>query len=312
MRNYLYISFGSQLIHRQNLHSILSLIYHESCPTDYKIFIFTDNKSFYRHYIKKTNIIYLDLTQRIINEFRGKYDYLFRIKIMSILHVLEISKGKLLYLDGDTFFKKSPLPIFNSISKNNTFMYQKEGKLGNELIKNWQCIREFIPNYQFEDLNKNIFQIKSSDFMWNAGIIAISFEDKELVSEVLNATDQYCSFVGENKYHQDQLMFSYFFQNRSNLQESKEYIHHYCYFNEKDNMNIILKKFYTNKKSKIPFTDLLNEVYSLTQKDIPNDVIPPNIFKQVLNFMTRIKTSFRLRFNRLKNDKKLFSFFENL
>ena len=217
-----------------------------------------------------------------------------------------------MYLDGDTFFKKSPLPIFESLNEGTTHMYQKEGELGDEKIKNWQCIRELISKNEFQDLNNRIFQIKATNSMWNAGVIGVSYKDIKIVKEVLNGTDQYCSLAQENKYHQDQLMFSYLFQTRTNLIESKEYIHHYCYFNEKDNMNIILKKFYRNKKSQLSFKKLLKEVYLLTQKDIPNDVIPPNYFKQILNLTTRIRTSFRLRFNRLKNDKKLFSFFNNL
>ena len=84
MRNYLYISFGNDLIHRQNLHSILSLIYHESNVEEYKIFIFTDKEHFYNRLINQKNIIYLNLTKEIIHEFKGKYNYLFRIKIMWI------------------------------------------------------------------------------------------------------------------------------------------------------------------------------------------------------------------------------------
>jgi len=190
-------------------------------------------------------------------------------------------------------------------------MYIQEGILMDKKFYNWECIRLFIQSNSFMNLNRDSFQIQLNHYMWNAGVIGVSYENINLVKEILFATDQYCAKVKENKYHQDQLMFSYFFQTQTHLHTAKDYIHHYCYNYEKENFNIILKSFFKeNKHTKLQ--EAINNAYALTLNPIPNTPIPPNALNHLIYLLKRIQTSILLRIQKVLKTKKISTFFNKI
>jgi len=306
----LYISFSNITIHYQNLFSILSCLYYiKNSKEIEEIIVFTDNKSFFEKWLFNFTIVkYYDLSPNKIIEWKGKYKYVFRIKIKAIEYVLLNNYTKILYLDGDTFFKDNPTKLFEKISKGNTIMYKKESNFGDENNKNWDCIRTHINANRF-NIDNHTFNISLSHYMWNAGVIGIDFNDSSLIKKVLDLTDQYCSQVNLNKYHQDQVMFSYVFQTYSLIEPAEGIIFHYCYGYHKENFNLILKRFFNKEFKNLNYQKLLERVHEISLQEIPNKPVS-NIYKEMISFLNKRIIGLNMAFDRVWKTKKIISFFE--
>jgi len=306
----IFISFGNFVIHRQNLFSILSAVYYiKNNNENLKILIYTDNQYFFRPWLDHYSFIdYYVLDSNVITNWKGQYNYVFRVKIKSIEHSLENLNSKTLYLDGDTFFKESPSLLFPKIRYNNTLMYLKEGSFLDANFKNWECIQQHMRTHQF-NLENNVFNFPLEQDMWNAGVIGIDYTNKQLIDLVLNLTDQYCSQNPLNIYHQDQVMFSYVFQNNTVLQSTDDVIFHYCYGTCKEHMNNILLRFF-KQVEKYSFDEILTEVHKLTQKTVPDGAISQPLLKTIIIFLQKRKIGLSMAIARVKKTKKLSAFFQ--
>jgi len=308
--NLIFISFGNLKIHCQNLFSVLSAIfYYKKEENKFGISIYTDNPAFFKKWLLSYDFVnYCLINNDLLTTWKGEYNYIFRVKIKAIEHSVENLKGKILYLDGDTFFTDSPEKIFNKIEPGHTVMYTKEGCFCDPDFKNWECIRQHMKNNKFTSEN-NTFIFPLEQHMWNAGVIGINYTDKLLLDLVLDLTDQYCSQVSSNAYHQDQVMFSYIFQNKSMLHSAEQSVFHYCYGTRKAHMFKILKDFFRKNIMSEP-DRLLQEVYKISKTPVPDGPITKSLYDRVILFVTKRRFGFFLAIDRVRKSKNLLSFFD--
>jgi hypothetical protein len=306
----IYISFGNPKIHVQNLFSILSTIpYYKSEEKTFSILIYTDNPAFFKKWLYPYDFInYHPINHDLLTQWKGPYNYIFRVKIKAIENSLENLKGKILYLDGDTFFINSPVKIFDKIGHGHTMMYLKEGAFSDPDFKNWECIRQHMKTHKFKT-EKNLFEFPLEQFMWNAGVVGINHSNKQFIDLVLDLTDQYCAQVSLNAYHQDQVMFSYVLQNNTIIHSAEESIFHYCYGTRKAHMIKILNEFFKTHKNS-DHKHLLQEIYKITITPVPNGQITKSLYDQVIIFFEKRSLGFSMAIERVKKSKNIMSFFD--
>ena len=225
----LYLAYGKTNIFNQVLFSILTLHHHLRKDTDKpKVVVYTDKPNFFSAYTDPLNIQIEKITPQQIESYRGKNNFIHRVKICIIKSCIEKYHTNVFYLDSDTYFKESPLQLISQIDNVTSVMNSNDYDLqhADELYENldWLKIRRAIRDFSYVIEGETI-KIPLSTRMWNAGVIGISYDNKKLLDKVLDLTDQIYS--NKNIFTAEQFAFSYYLQKFTNLISTGDVIMHY-------------------------------------------------------------------------------------
>jgi len=225
----LYQVYGKKNLFNQVLFSILTLHYFlQKEKETFEIVVYTDNPHYFKAYQTSLNLKLETLTAQQIEEFKGEDNFVHRVKICVIKDCLAKYKKNVFYLDSDTYFNQSPLQLISQIDSETSIMNTNDYDLQNaeELYENgdWLKIRRAIRDYEYE-VDGKVVKIPLSTRMWNAGIIGISYENKNLVDDVLKLTDQI--YKNKKVFTVEQFAFSYCLQNKTRLITTGDVITHY-------------------------------------------------------------------------------------
>ena len=286
----LYHVYGSTALYNQLRFSILTL-YHQ-LKGDFKnmkVVIYTDDARNFEMY-KEAMPFYIEpLTKDSVQSYKGEQQFVHRVKICVIKDCFLKYKSNILYLDSDTYLTKNPLPLLNCISGTTSIMNSNDYDLisADDLYENndWLHIRKAIKNYVYIIEGKKT-TIPLTTRMWNAGVIGISKENSHLLDNILELTDQI--YKNKRVFTAEQLAFSYYLQNKTDLISSEDVVFHYwrnfygSYW--KNSHDFHFRKFF-NQECKKSINDQAVAAYQLTlepQKlmQMPNPSLLQKIIKR--------------------------------
>jgi hypothetical protein len=228
--NIVFLAYGSQKSYQQVIFCILTLHYHlKGNYGTNSIIIYTDNDSIYNKYLTDIPVIIEPLTIEQINKYKGKHNFIHRVKTCICIEYFAKYKKDLFYLDGDTFFLKNPTPLFDKVKKGTSIMNDDEYGLDEadyiiESLPHWLMLRKAIRENTFTIKNEKV-TIPYTTRMWNAGVTGLSYQDEGLLVNVLELTDQLYEKTGV--LYSEQFALSYILQNHTRLANSEDYILHY-------------------------------------------------------------------------------------
>lgn len=233
--NILYIAFGDDtLIHAQFSFSIYSFV--NQYPLVNSINIITDNEAYYNHLKPLVNII--TITADNLKEWKGKHNYLWRIKIKAIEKIaLLYPNQQIVYLDADTFLYNDLQAMKNNLNKGLAVMHEEEGFLSKKKTKTQRIMWQ-----QINGKTLGTVVMQPTDIMWNAGVIA--FPNTSNCNEVklaLAICDDMCEVVPV-KHFVEQYAFSIALQKTYGLTAAKDCIAHY--WGTKNTWNKLINKFF--------------------------------------------------------------------
>ncbi|HVG41013.1 MAG TPA: hypothetical protein VM888_05320, partial [Chitinophagaceae bacterium] len=235
-----YIAYGPDHLHKQVIFSILTLYYFLNIKGEFEkinLIVFTDKKEAFEKSLNGISIIYEILTPQEIKEYIGirEFKHIHRLKIFVLKHCFQKYKSNLLYIDGDTYFLKSPVELINKISNNTSIFHAKEFelskeseygggkslKLGYDPIK---LLSSVIKKINCE-LHEKDYKLDMNVEMWNAGVLGISFNNHSLLDDVLKLTDRISKKT--SYFLAEQFAFSYILFKKTALMPAYEFIYHY-------------------------------------------------------------------------------------
>ena len=233
--NILYIAFGDDtVIHAQFSFSIYSFLnQHQLVDT---INIITDNEDYYNHLKPLVNII--TITAADLKEWKGKHNYLWRIKIKAIEKLaLLYPNQQIVYLDADTFLYNDLKPLKDNLNNGLAIMHEEEGYLSKKKTKTQRTMWQQIKGKTFSGVT-----MKPTDKMWNAGVIAFpNTLDSNEIKLALSICDEMCEVVPV-KHFVEQYAFSISLQKMYGLTDAKNCIAHY--WGTKNTWNKVISKFF--------------------------------------------------------------------
>lgn len=213
------LTFGEKLEnHYQASFAILTYLKSDRIS---KICLLTDQPSFYKYFGNRIDIIEID--QKIMDDWRGKYDFFWRIKMKAIeVAALSNPNKNILYVDSDTFYVDNMEIIENGLNNGLSFMHENEGKLAEISSKTPQRMWKSLSGKTFPSITIN----KDSE-MWNAGVIALSGHNAcETISLAIEICDQICATNCPRRLV-EQFSFSLALKQTSILTEAENIIGHY-------------------------------------------------------------------------------------
>ncbi|MBY0414161.1 MAG: hypothetical protein K2Q18_08345 [Bdellovibrionales bacterium] len=227
---FLYFAFGDNLnSHTLANFSMLSL--KKFAPDNSRIVIYTDKPNYYTFLSPIVEARMMEPS--LIKEWQGKYNFVWRIKIMALLDSAKKDPGHLMYVDADTFALKNLDSMIEKLEKNYCFMHLKESLLSEDKAKNKVLMWQQTHNKTFGGM-----LVDKNSAMWNAGIVAFSEQEKIMLLErALKSTDEMC----EQKVEQwliEQFSLSQSLAYTNKLLQCDEWFAHYWGFKEKVLRNI--------------------------------------------------------------------------
>jgi len=279
-----YQSYGNNDVFKQTLFSIFTLQYYLSetrINFPYSIIVYTDKPEIFSKYNLETSL----LSQNLIQEWKGKYNFLHRVKIIIIEDAARRYNDSIIYIDSDTYFIKSPILLFKKISSEISLMLNNEGQISKN---NQKLLFNFLSNKTNMDIGNNKI------FMWNASLIGIDKSNIHLINKILELNDN----IYEKFYRHivEQFSFSYYLQINTNIYSCDDYLIHYC--GDKELVVEIISRFLEIQKA-FP----MQNIYKNANKLEPLKKIKKkekNLFERFVDVFIRLRKSINKRIERLK------------
>lgn len=225
--NYFVIQcYGKERILREAKFCVFSLLKFIKGDANYSIVLYTDNNSFFEDI--KDHVVFEPMLPEMVQLWKGEHNFVHRVKVMMLLDFVSKYNGKFLYLDSDTWFKKSPQQLFDTISTDDALLHLPEAQLksnANPIIKK---MHRFVKANTFNLSNGEEVKIPIEYSMWNAGAIGLPATAKTTIEKVLELTDK--MLLVYQKHVMEQLAFSYFLQKEFTPHRSDDVIEHYWRF----------------------------------------------------------------------------------
>ena len=217
-----YQAYGPSEVVRQCQFSILSYL---RWGRQDRILVYTDEAETLSRFFKgheKIEIISTGAEQ--FKAWRGKIDFVHRIKIEILLDASRRYRDSLLYVDADTIFMHDPKDLFGSVSPGQSVMHLLETRLDQARDPLTKKVANFCRGENFA-LKRGIVSVPLATEMWNAGVIGLHESRVNLLDRILELTD--AAYEKYQKHVIEQLAFSYFLQSVGKIVAAEKQILHY-------------------------------------------------------------------------------------
>ena len=249
----LYIIYGEdQGYYDGAIFSFLTFKYWENDSNKAEVVILTEKPDKFEDY--PVNV--LQITQEQMDSWSLGGRYHFRIKnrgmafVIDQLNLNEIDK--ILFLDADTYFNKSPFKLFELINQNQALFYLNEG-----LIYNKKRFAVYVDNLENKKIkiDNEIYQLSKSSSMWGSLMVGLmvnmrstlDWSDKLLVELV----DVVPAHTIEPFALSESLLRRY------KINEGKNYVSLYSTSRKKEYAKIVLSNFFKKNQS-LTFEEKIN------------------------------------------------------
>lgn len=220
MHTLLYLSFGSGPHVNEVRFSVLSARrFLGARPQTCRVVVYTDSPA----HFDGLAVEVIALSARELEEWSGPQQFFWRRKVRAVQDALVRFDAPCVYVDGDTYYQRSPEALFQRIGPGRTVMHVREGHLDRWMAKPIADYLAMRPTLL--DRGGDPWPITEDTPMWNAGIVGVHPADAPLVDEVLHLVDQI--YTGTGHVHSEQFSFGAVLQLRSALREAADVVQHY-------------------------------------------------------------------------------------
>ncbi|MFL5789243.1 MAG: hypothetical protein ACJ748_14380 [Flavisolibacter sp.] len=268
MQHYiLYQAYGTTDYVNECRYSLLKFlsVYNLNPPSDIGVVIYTDQPAYFEAFAPFFHEFRLkEISQVQVKEWRGEQDFVHRAKIEMIKDFIGSIEGSLIYFDTDTYIVKPLYELFDKLDNGSFIMHEYEGVLDKSINPDFYKWERFLESASIT-YNEKPMTFSKELGMWNAGVVGMKGGNYELLNDVLALTD--AVFKQFPKHIAEQFAFSYCFQKKAKVVDSKEYIIHYWNLKE---FRRLLNLFFTKyEEESIP--NLVKLVNHLDARTIQNE-----------------------------------------
>lgn len=211
----------------------------------------------YEDLVRENSSIILEVVnEKKLHEWVGPKGYIYRLKIMILLHSIEKYKCPLLLVDCDTIFITSPKDLLKRINDPNfVVLHYIENKLQNKTTlveKNSQkplekkFFKEVVDNGYLDDGTKR-YRMNPDMDQWNSGVIGLHHNNAYLLERALILTDYI--FKKSEIRVAEQFALSCVFQQEKEVYSADGIVFHYWFFKE---CRYMLENYYDQSKYDYP------------------------------------------------------------
>ena len=180
-RTLVYLAYGNRSIVDEAIFSLLSAFrFIRPGRKNLRFVVYTDQPERF----SGMRVIVEKLADTQIKSWMGPHKHGNRVKHQVLLHALEKYQGRVVLMDTDTYFQKSPDLMFQRIGPGHSLMHLWEGFLGDP--PDWSYFRERL--LRMRPVNGHPATVRTS--MWNGGVVGLDHADRKVLQEIIDLNDQ--------------------------------------------------------------------------------------------------------------------------
>ena len=188
-----------------------------------RVLIYTDRPALFAALGDNVRVMPVDDAR--LRAWRGAIDFVHRVKLEVLLDALAGGVGRLLYVDGDTYFRVDPATLFARIAPGRALMRVSEGPFSNRRTGIQRKMHDFVRANAFTLPDGEEVRLPETTEMWDAGVIGIHASDAPLLRRALALTDT--MFPRFPKHVIEQVAVSHVLQTRTALEPVGDDVFHY-------------------------------------------------------------------------------------
>ena len=183
----MYLAYGSGPYASEAVFSLLTAAYFEPFESSrIRYVVYTDQPG---AFAALEGVILAPINKAKLEEWLDGSDYIHRCKLMAIIEALETYKGKLAFVDTDTYFQRSPMHIFDRIGSGRSCLHVLESIIGLTRSSSAGKIRESFKRHPFTWGDGSKALLGGDSEMWNSGVIGFDYSDIGVLREGLRLSD---------------------------------------------------------------------------------------------------------------------------
>lgn len=217
--------YGNEGVFQECAFALLSLTrsFALQQPDNLQIWIYTDNPDWFRAFVDcQLPLHYRYIDAATITEWKGKIDFVHRVKIEILKDFTRDRQGNILYLDADVCITHPLTQLFAGIDAGKLYMHVMESVVSQRANPILSKLDTYLRAETTITINqKPIYDLE----MWNAGVLGFNTKYRHLLDEVLTFTD--CEYPKFSKHIIEQFAFSIFFQQEGQVKSAAPYMLHY-------------------------------------------------------------------------------------
>jgi hypothetical protein len=222
--NYIvFLCYGNERVFHECMYALLSFsrLYTAAELSNIQIWIYTDDAARFRSFRNcPLPLFYREVDKGIIKQWRGKIDFVHRVKVEMLKDFTREWNGNIIYVDTDVVFTNRIDKMFHDIKEGKLYMHTMEGIVNRSKNPVFRKLSKYLGSTR--ELNgKHLNEMA----MWNAGVLGFNTKYSYLLDEVLAFTDsEYPNF---SKHIVEQFACSVYFQQTAVVKAAAPYIFHY-------------------------------------------------------------------------------------
>ena len=239
-------AYGSARILQEARFAVLTFLHFALRRQDqWKVIVYTDQPATFAGL--GAHVITEPMGASRLRAWRGRIDFVHRVKLELLLDCLQRHPGTLLYIDSDTWFEDDPWLLYERINTTSAVMHECEGRLDEEKNGVLRKMHRFVRANALSLPEGEIVRMPGSTEMWNAGVIGLEPSiAAPLLRRALALTD--AMHAKYRKHVTEQLAVSWVLQNELHLQAADDVVHHY--WRTCADVEAILKRFFVEHEGR--------------------------------------------------------------
>jgi hypothetical protein len=240
----LYIVYGEeQTYYDEAIFSFLTFNHWINKKNIFEVLVLTEKPERFENYPIKTLI----MNERQKNEWSLNGAYHFRIKNRGLIFVMDTLKlkklDKVLFIDSDTYFHKSPLPLFDLIKPNQALLYLNEGLIYDK--KRYKIYKDNLEGKKIIIDNES-YELSKKSAMWGSLMIGITSNMRPSIDWADKLMIKFYKLVPAHTIEEFALSESLL--RKYKIVEGKNYVSLYSTSRKKEYVRKILFKFFQENK----------------------------------------------------------------
>ena len=180
-----YLCYGSGPIVAETEFSIVSAFRLEPQPR-HEVVVYTDAPQRFAHLPVRTVV----LDEELLARWSGPDGYTHRRKLEAVAAALRSTTGRVVFVDGDTWFHRPAGELFERVDARHGLMHVAENHLLASGLDYNRELAEHLRAGRFTDRAGRPYDFSADPRSWNSGVIGLTGEHVELVHEALHLLDQ--------------------------------------------------------------------------------------------------------------------------
>jgi hypothetical protein len=204
--------------------SALTFVHYASpLPEAWRLVIYTDAPRVFTRYGLPCHLVPVD----VADDRDDQSGYPYRRKLLVVQHCAENFDGDLFFVDGDTYFMKSPAELFEALAAGRGVLHTREWIVSEATQPD---LDRLMREHEFRSPRLRSAQRRPALTMWNSGVIGLPEESKSVVPEVIAICDE---LYAACRYHaMEQFAWSVVLEDTSGIVPADEVVYHYWYGRE--------------------------------------------------------------------------------